>query len=158
MKIVLLVAAFLIVPLSAASAQTGPKPISRDTYMKLVDNRFNSVDTNHDGVISREEGAAQQQRDIQKGRSYLTDKLTAQFRQLDTNKDGQLSLQEFTAQVASVRTSETSDQLIARLDTNHDGKISAAEFRAPELAKFDRADANHDGIVTPAEIQGANKK
>src|SRR4051794_28396464 len=64
MKTVLFLPAVLLVPMSAALAQTAPKPISRDTYIKLVDSRFSGVDTNHDGMIAREEGAAQQQRDI----------------------------------------------------------------------------------------------
>jgi Ca2+-binding EF-hand superfamily protein len=142
---------------SAADAQSAPKPIARADYVKTLDTRFNTIDANHDGKISKEELAAEQQRELQRAKAAIANQLQAKFKQLDTNKDGQLSVQEFMAAAPPIRTNESSDQMIARLDTNHDGKISADEFRAPELAKFNRVDANHDGVVTPAEQAAARK-
>ena len=141
---------------SAATAQNAQKPISRADYMSVLDKRFNTADTNHDGQVTKAEAAAQMQRDSANAKSQLDQKFTAEFNRLDTNRDGKLSLQEFLGGVPGVKASESPDQMIARLDSNHDGKISAAEFRTPELAKFNRVDANHDGIVTPQEIQAAN--
>lgn len=143
---------------SAANGQNAQKPISRTDYMSVVDKRFNSADTNHDGQVTKAEADAQMQRDTDNAKSQLNQKFTAEFNKLDTNRDGKLSLQEFLAGVPGVKPNEVPDQLIARLDTNHDGKISAAEFRTPELAKFNKVDANHDGIVTPQEIQAAGGK
>jgi Ca2+-binding EF-hand superfamily protein len=141
---------------SAAAAQD--KPIPRAQYQQIVDNRFNSADTNRDGQVTKAEALAQQQRDSEKTKAQLNQRFTAEFNRLDTNRDGKLSLQEFLAGVPAIKPSESPDQMIARLDTNRDGKISAAEFRTPKMAKFNRVDANHDGIVTPQEIQAARGK
>jgi Ca2+-binding EF-hand superfamily protein len=138
-----------------AQAPAQPKPVPRADFVKALDSRFNAIDANHDGRISKEELAAQQQRELQQAKARIAQQLQAKFKQLDTNKDGQLSVQEFMAAAPPIRTSETADQMLARLDTNNDGKVSADEFRAPELAKFNKVDANHDGVVTPDEIKRA---
>ena len=150
---------FLLLPLAViatapALAQQG-RPVSRADYLKTVDTRFGTVDTNHDGKLSRDEVAAAQQRDLQQANAKIRQELEAKFHQLDINKDGKLTLQEFLAAAPGIRTTQTPDQLLQQLDTNHDGKISLDEFRAPQLATFNRTDANHDGIVTPAEVQAA---
>lgn len=154
----LVFAAAAVLPLTASMAQgpQTPKPINRVDYVKAVDAHFNQIDANHDGKLSKEELAAELQRELQMANARIAQQLQAKFKQLDTNHDGQLSLQEFMAIQPSIRSSETPDQMLQRLDTNHDGKLSADEFRAPELAKFNRLDTNHDGVVTPAEIQAAS--
>lgn len=154
----LVIAAAAVLPLTASMAQgpQSPKPINRVDYVKTVDAHFNQIDANHDGKLSKEELAAELQREMQMANTRIAQQLQAKFKQLDTNHDGQLSLQEFMAIQPSIRSSETPDQMLQRLDSNHDGKLSADEFRAPELAKFNRLDTNHDGVVTPAEIQAAS--
>ena len=141
---------------SAAAAQNAPKPISRADYVKLVSGRFNTMDTNHDGKISKDEFVVQQQKDLAQARANLEAKLRDAFKRLDTNKDGVLSLPEFLGSASTINTTETPDQLLQRLDSNHDGKVSAEEFLGPELAKFNKVDANHDGVVTPDEVRAAN--
>ena len=149
-------AALLLVPASIALAQAAaPKPISRTDYVKSIDARFNAMDTNHDGVVSKAELAAELQKELDTAKAQVTQRLRQQFTQLDTNKDGQLSFAEFSAVIGNVHSVETPDQKLQQLDTNHDGKITAEEYRAPELAKFNKVDTNHDGVVTPAEIQAA---
>jgi Ca2+-binding EF-hand superfamily protein len=138
-----------------AQAPAQPKPVARADYVKTLDSRFNGIDANHDGKITKEELTAQQQRELQQAKAKIAQQLQAKFKQLDTNKDGQLSLQEFMAAAPPLRTAESPEQMIARLDSNHDGRITADEFRAPELAKFNRVDANHDGVVTPDEMKAA---
>ncbi len=156
MRLLLLASATLAVGMAATvGAQQPAKPVTRTDYIKSIDARFNMIDANHDGKISKEEMAAEQQRELQQAKVAIAKKMEDQFRQLDTNKDGKLSLQEFMAAAPPVRTSETPDELVARLDTNHDGKVSADEFRAPELAKFNRIDTNHDGVVSPEELRAA---
>ncbi len=138
-----------------ASAQQPAKPIGRADYVKQVDAHFGSMDTNHDGVVTKAELTAELQREVQLAQARIQAQLTERFKQLDTNKDGKLSLQEFMAIAGPIRPTETPDQMLARLDTNHDGKISTEEFRVPELAKFTKVDTNHDGVVTPDEIKAA---
>lgn len=140
---------------SAALAQAAPKPVSRADFVKTIDGRFNAIDTNHDGKITKDELSAQQQRELQQARSRIAQQLQAKFGQLDTNKDGQLSAQEFMAAAPAIRSAETPDQLLQQFDSNHDGRISADEFRNPELAKFNQVDANHDGVITPDEVKAA---
>ena len=159
MRLPLLASASLAIGMtSTVEAQQPPKPITRSDYIKNVDARFNAIDTNHDGKISKEEMAAEQQHELQQAKAAIVKRMEEQFRQLDTNKDGVLSLQEFMAAAPPVRTSETPDQVMARLDADHDGTVSIEEFRAPELVKFNRIDTNHDGVVTPDELRAAQGK
>jgi Ca2+-binding EF-hand superfamily protein len=132
--------------------------VSRADYVKIVNTRFSTMDTNHDGNISRDELAAQQQRDLAQARARIEQQLRDAFKRLDTNKDGALSLPEFLASTPAIKTNETPDQVLRLLDSNHDGKVSPEELRAPELAKFNKVDANHDGIVTPEEMKAAGGK
>jgi 5-hydroxyisourate hydrolase-like protein (transthyretin family) len=143
---------------SAAAAQTAPKPIPRAQYQQVIDGHFNGADTDHDGMLTRDELNAQRQRELAQTKATVAKNLQDAFKRLDTNKDGRLTLEEFMATAPTIKTTETAEQMVQRLDTNHDGKVSAEEFRAPEMAKFNRVDANHDGIVTPAEVQAARGK
>ena len=141
---------------SAAIGQANaPKPVPRADFIKSIDSRFNAIDTNHDGFISKQEIIAEEQRAIVQINQARDQKMQAEFKKLDTNHDGQLSMQEFMAAAPQVRVKETPDQALSGFDTNHDGKISADEFRAPQMAKFNKADLNHDGTVTPDEMRKA---
>lgn len=157
-KILILAAAATVIPFTAAWAQPQQaKPVSRSDFIKTLDARFNQMDTNHDGKVTKEELAAELQREIQMANAKIAQQLEAKFRQLDTNHDGQLSLKEFMAAQPTLHPNETPDQMMQRFDANHDGKITLDEYRAPDLAKFNAADANHDGVVTPAEAQAYNR-
>jgi hypothetical protein len=156
-SLLLFPAASLLAFGSAAIGQGAPagKPVSKADYMKIIDARFAAIDTNHDGVVSKAELAAAEQKLVQQLTAARNQKMREEFNKLDTNKDGKLTFDEFMAAAPPVRAAQTPDQIIQALDKNHDGKISADEFRAPEIVKFDKADANHDGIVTPDEARAA---
>ncbi len=146
---------------SAAGAQApakAPKQVTKAEFQQNVDSRFAAVDTNKDGLLTREEIAAAQAKALEQARAVESRRLEAKFKKLDTNKDNQLSLAEFKASEPAIRTSETADQMLAQLDTNKDGKINAAEYRAKPMANFAKADANHDGILTAQEIAATRRK
>jgi hypothetical protein len=140
---------------SAAFGQANaPKPVTRADFIKQIDARYNSIDTNHDGFLSKQEMAAEEQRGLQRLTEARNQRMQAVFKQLDTNHDGQLSFQEFLAAAPPVH-AQTVEEALQQLDTNHDGKLSPEEFRNPQLANFNKADLNHDGTVTPDEAKKA---
>jgi Ca2+-binding EF-hand superfamily protein len=157
-SLILAPALTLLVLVSPALGQTPSKPVARADYLKSVDARFNGIDSNHDGKLTKDELMAEQQRELERAKAGLQQEMQLKFKQLDTNKDGQLNLQEFLAAAPAIRATVGADQLLQQLDANHDGKVTADEFRAPEVAKFSKVDANHDGVVTADEVRAAAGK
>ncbi len=110
---------------------------------------FADLDTNHDGVISKDEFAAP---------------MMKHFGDIDTNGDGTISQDEFNAGMArrhdhmgpppgeGHRWGRHHDMDLKSLDTNGDGKVSFDEFTAPMKNHFDRMDANHDGTLDQTEL------
>jgi Ca2+-binding EF-hand superfamily protein len=138
-----------------AQPTQAPRQVTKADFTKNLDARFATLDTNKDGVLTKDEISAAQTRALQQAAEAQQQRLQAEFQKLDTNKDNQLSLAEFRAAAQPVRPQQTPDQMIAQLDTNKDGRISAQEYRAPQMTNFDRADANKDGVLTPQEVQAA---
>jgi Ca2+-binding EF-hand superfamily protein len=161
-----LIAAAIALPASvqAAPAQkaTGqaaaPQTISKADFLKDVDTRFNAIDANHDGVISKEEIAAAQAKALQQAQAAEDQRIEAEFKKLDTNKDGQLSLAEFKAAAPALRVGESAEQMLASLDANKDGKVTKQEYEARPLANFEKVDTNHDGVLTAQEVAAARRK
>jgi Ca2+-binding EF-hand superfamily protein len=141
----------------AQAASQAPKSVSRADFTKNVDARFAAIDSNHDGVLTKDEIAAAQMKALEQAQAKEQSRLEAEFKKLDTNHDSQLSLAEFKAAVPQVK-ALASDQLLARLDANKDGKVSLAEYRAPQLGSFDRLDADHNATLTPQEIQATRRR
>jgi Ca2+-binding EF-hand superfamily protein len=104
------------------------------------DAMFQRIDTNHDGVISKEEAAA--------ARQHL-------FSKLDRNGDGIVDKDEIESARDAIRVrAEAADArlggLMRRMDANGDGKISTDEFEDTSL--FNLADRNGDGRISPDEL------
>lgn len=128
------IGALLIVAAGAATAAPGKGEMK---------GKLQSMDTNGDGKISREEAAQS------KG-------LTKHFDQIDTNKDGFLTREEFAAQRAKMAAAR-----MKAVDKDGDGRISRAEAdaKAPRLSKnFDQIDANKDGYLGREEMAAAWKQ
>lgn len=137
----------------APESDTAARPTTRAALHKQLDEGFARVDSDKDGVISRAEVAALEEKVAAQASTELQKRLDREFAALDSDKNGQLSPAEFKAKF-TVRRPDP-DSALRRLDANKDGKISVSEFKARSLASFDRLDANKDGTITPEEQRKA---
>lgn len=117
---------------------------------RLSTEKFDALDINHDGGISREEAAAAPQ-------------LSAHFDEIDADRDGRVMPAELKAYAKTHRGSKDGGKAsFEQLDTNHDGVLTRDEAATnPKMAKrFDVADTDRDGRVTAEEakaFKGAGK-
>lgn len=142
-----------IAPAAHGGTAVAPKSIDRAQFLAGVEERFNAIDTNHDGKLDPSEIAAAQQKYADRARALEQQRLEAEFERLDTDHDGKLTKAEFMAALAPVHPLQTPQQIIGTLDINGDGKISLEEYEAGPLLKFNRLDSNHDGVLSPQEIE-----
>ncbi|MFZ5790612.1 MAG: EF-hand domain-containing protein [Pseudomonadota bacterium] len=135
----LFLAGGLLAVLSAAvPARAQDQIIAPGASKAQIDQFFQGIDSDKNGVISYPEFAAKQQ---------------ARFASLDTDRNGSLSLAEFTAEAASNPTKlERQQKRLVALDQNGDGSLTPAEFEAPRKQQFDAMDANCDGQVSVEEF------
>lgn len=104
---------------------------------------FERADTNHDGVVTRDEYVA--------ARARL-------FDELDRNRDGFLTEADFPRLAKGGERGEKVRKMLAAADTDHDGKVSREEFENAGSRWFDLADANHDGVVDKNELKQAAER
>jgi Ca2+-binding EF-hand superfamily protein len=120
------------------------------------DRSFRNHDWNGDGRLSGDEvrtGARRQNRwddrDIESAIEQEDDWTDERFRALDHNRDGRLSRDEWHA----------SSELFSRVDRNRDNVISAVEFKGGEdddrEDRFADLDDNRDGRLTRNEWHGS---
>jgi len=107
---------------------------SQDKAHRGGQQRFEKMDANHDGRISKDEW---------KGRNDVFDRL-------DTNHDGFLTMDELKQGREHAR--ENMGRALRNMDTDNDGRISRQEWKG-RAEMFDRLDANHDGYLTKDELQ-----
>ena len=173
MKSSILVASVLCLAAASSSSAQGQNP-RRDVAM-----RFQAMDVNHDGVVTRKEwrgndrsfrnhdwnddgvlsgdevrpGAQREtrwdDRDVETAIERETDWTDARFRTLDHNNDGRLSRSEWHA----------GNELFSRIDRNRDNAISPAEFKGGDdddrEDRFADLDSNRDGRLTRNEWHGS---
>jgi Ca2+-binding EF-hand superfamily protein len=96
--------------------------------------RFDALDVNHDGRISRQEW--QQTADT--------------FDWLDRNGDGQLTRAELLGEAET----EPPANLFDSLDTDNNGRVTRDEWRWSRRS-FEMRDVNGDGALSPAELNQA---
>lgn len=142
---ILLGAVLSLAPLALMAADNAPTPPGPGFGPEH--GWFKQLDTNGDGVITKEEAQAAANARIDKT-----------FAALDTNNDGQITQDEIRA-AHEKRRAEMEAKFQARFkqaDTNGDGMLSKDEVQAgmPMLARaFDRLDTNKDGELTLDEIK-----
>lgn len=123
----LLIPALFATLAATASAQDGPRG-----------KRLQNLDTNDDGVITREEAQA----------PHLE-----RFASIDANNDGELTQAEMEAAQAK-RKEERKAARFADADADGNGTLSLEEFTPErEAARFDRLDTNDDGEISAAELE-----
>ena len=109
--------------------------------------KFDSLDTNKDGKLSREERPRGKHGHRGPGRGHAE-----QLARLDTNKDGRISRQEAAA---DPRLAGRFDQM----DINKDGFLDKADrelrMKQHRDAWFTAADTNKDGQLSKAEFDAA---
>ncbi len=109
---------------------------------------MHKMDTNHDGMVSREEWLAFQEK---------------VFAMLDHDKTGMLSAREFVdahnPEMISFATGGyarglMTDAMLKKIDTDGDGSISRKEYIDYQMAVFDMLDTSkqHKGMLSPAEL------
>jgi Ca2+-binding EF-hand superfamily protein len=103
---------------------------------------FDRLDTNHDGVISRQEFMA--------GHARMGERHVIIMRD-ERMSDGKPGEERMKMRMHGMVGGAFVDHLFAVADTNHDGRISLKEAETAMLAHFDRMDLNHDGRITPDE-------
>ena len=153
--------------------------MTRDEAVKHVREMFTKLDTNRDGVVTREEVDALHQKmmgamgmadDMERRlgeRGIMMGDRNAIFDRLDTNHDGSISRQEFASAQPQAR-----QERVMIIRNGPDGAPSAqGEPGGMERMRmhmhgagmergfgghlFDMADANHDGRVTLQEAETA---
>lgn len=105
--------------------------------------RFEQMDANNDGEVTREE--------MEAGR-------TARFTEADADGDGVLSREEVAAAGAK-RGEERALKMLERLDANGDGTLSEDEMPKPRGADrmFARLDTDDSGGISKEEFEEAAK-
>jgi Ca2+-binding EF-hand superfamily protein len=97
---------------------------TRQQAQQRADMLFQSLDTNHDGVLTRQEA----------------EQAAAQMGGGQGGAGGQSGGKGYAGRMI--------DRLFSQSD-----RVSQAQFDAQALARFDRQDLNHDGVVTADERQ-----
>jgi Ca2+-binding EF-hand superfamily protein len=128
---------------AAAAQNTQGGAVDRGQRAGAARIRFQAMDTDHDGVITRAEWRGSDEA----------------FRQQDANHDGVLSGVEVAAPLAGELRGRRRDELVAqftRADRDANGRLTRGEWTA-SLGSFDQADANGDGMVTRAEYLAGHR-
>lgn len=113
------------------AAQTTPAPTpERTPGAQALERRFDEMDTNHDGVVSREEvraftEARKKQREARERlREEREQRLRERVNRADVNRDGAVTRAEARQRMPRVY------QHFDEIDTDRDGSVSAEEIRA----------------------------
>ena len=117
-------------------------------YREMLRGRLAAADTNHDGVLSKDEWIASGHK-------------VEVFDALDTDHDGNVTKAELRAASAEIKSAiDDIRDALADADTNKDGKWSKEEWTSAGMSDeaFAHFDKNKDGFVSKAELRGGIKK
>ncbi len=146
------------------------------------DTKFEKMDANADGKVSKEEFiAAKEKLDKkreEKGKEHKEMDVDKRFNKLDRDGDGNIDKAEFDQAQAerAEKAAERRDKFFAKIDTDGNGTVNREEFDAhhevmeakrkekhPDSKpvdadkKFKKLDANADGVIDKAEFENAHQ-
>lgn len=102
---------------------------------------FDTIDSNHDGVISRTEYQAW---------------VDARFAKLDPQGTGSVTAAQVAASPATAaRVQKRAEAFVKRYDTSGTGTVTKADFEAKEMARFDSLSGGSD-TLTPKQLAAAH--
>jgi Ca2+-binding EF-hand superfamily protein len=135
--------------------------VTRDEMRTAAAERFDKIDTNHDGKLTADEleaahreaqakhfAAKDTDKDGKLSRAEVAKMPDAMFARLDANHDGFLTPDE----LAQGR-HDHGGKGFMHADTNGDGTISRDEALAASDKRFARLDTNGDGVITQEEMK-----
>jgi Ca2+-binding EF-hand superfamily protein len=138
--------------------------VTRSEMRTTESERFDKIDTNHDGQLSGDEiqaahreaaakhfAAKDTDKDGKLSRAEVAKMPDAMFARIDANKDGFLTPDE----LAQAHQGHGQKGFL-RADTNGDGTISRDEALAHSDKRFARLDTNGDGVITQEEAKAAH--
>lgn len=100
--------------------------------------RFDELDANHDGVVSKDEFIAA---------------ASARFQQFDSQGSGKVTAAQIVASPqAQQRAERAAMRVLKHLDANRDGAVSQDEYAAVAQKRFARLDRNGDGFIDAGEL------
>lgn len=137
-------------PAPVATPAPAPAPMPAEKPQRMSADKFQQVDTNHDGAITREEAGA-------------APMLSSRFDEIDSDKDGRVLPAELKAYAKTHRNSMDGAKGMKgrnKLDANQDGEVTRDEVAGhpKALAKFDAADTDKDGRLSREEARAAKGK
>jgi len=135
------------------------KTLRENTRKEKNARRFDRVDANADGFISKAEMEAAEQAKLEKRVEHRQ----IRKQRLDTDGDGSLSDAEKQAAKDTRKAKRKGkkgpkEARRIKLDANADGLVSRAEFTTHTEKLFVRMDANGDGVLTKGEGRKGRKK
>ena len=96
--------------------------------------RFDEIDTNHDGFITRDEFLAAEKK---------------RFDEFDTNHDGKVDAKEIASSPPLMeRNIKTAERMIKQWDANGDGVVTADEYKKNAEDRFAKQDREGTGKLT----------